>query len=165
MNHIESCHTPHRNGIIFIVKFCIGFWFCRKYSLMHLNCSMDCSFWKCDEITKRSKFIHHYTLWSVSSECHLNSTATQNIILTHLPFIKWPPFLHMAFSNVFFSMKIIEFWFEFHWNLIPGVQLKISQHCSRSKLGAKQATNHYLNQCWPSSLMHICGTRARWVNQ
>ena len=29
----------------------------------------------------------------------------------------------------------------------------------------RQATSHYLNQCWPSSLMpmHICGTRGRWV--
>ena len=27
----------------------------------------------------------------------------------------------------------------------------------------RQATNHYLNQCWPSFLTHICGTRGRWV--
>ena len=25
------------------------------------------------------------------------------------------------------------------------------------------APSHYLNQCWPSSLTHICGTRRRWV--
>ena len=24
--------------------------------------------------------------------------------------------------------------------------------------------SHYLNQCWPCSLTHICGTRGRWVN-
>ena len=23
--------------------------------------------------------------------------------------------------------------------------------------------NHYLNQCWPHSLTHICGARGRWV--
>ena len=23
---------------------------------------------------------------------------------------------------------------------------------------------HYLNQCWPSSLTHICGTEGKWVN-
>ena len=28
---------------------------------------------------------------------------------------------------------------------------------------AEQETNHNLNQWWPSSLMHICGTRGRWV--
>ena len=26
-------------------------------------------------------------------------------------------------------------------------------------------TSHYLNQCRPDSLMHICGTRGRWVTQ
>ena len=25
-------------------------------------------------------------------------------------------------------------------------------------------TNHYLKQCWPDLLTHICGTRGRWVN-
>ena len=25
--------------------------------------------------------------------------------------------------------------------------------------------DHYLNQCWPSSLTHICGTRWRWRNK
>ena len=29
----------------------------------------------------------------------------------------------------------------------------------------RQATSHYLNQCWPSFLTHICGTRGRWVNE
>ena len=33
-------------------------------------------------------------------------------------------------------------------------------------LGTRQAASHYLNQCYlPSSLMHICGTRGRWVKQ
>ena len=27
-----------------------------------------------------------------------------------------------------------------------------------------QETSHYLNQWWPSSLTHICGTWGRWVN-
>ena len=27
----------------------------------------------------------------------------------------------------------------------------------------RQAPSHYLNQCWPSFLTHICGTRGRWV--
>ena len=25
-------------------------------------------------------------------------------------------------------------------------------------------TSHYLNQCWPDSLRHVCSTRGRWVN-
>ena len=46
----------------------------------------------------------------------------------------------------------------------PGVQLTIRQHWFRQWLGAEQATGHYLNQCLPGSLTHICGTRGRWVN-
>ena len=30
---------------------------------------------------------------------------------------------------------------------------------------AYSATSHYLNQCWPNPLMHICGTSGRWVKQ
>ena len=45
-------------------------------------------------------------------------------------------------SNAFSWMKMIEFQFEFHLNLFPGVQLTISQHWFRSWLGIKQATIH-----------------------
>ena len=58
-----------------------------------------------------------------------------------------------------------EFWFKFHWNLFPGVQMTISQHWFRQWLGAEHATNHCLSQCWSSSLTYICGTRGRWVNR
>ena len=54
--------------------------------------------------------------------------------------------------------------FEFHWNVFPLVQLTISQHWFRQWLGTEQTTSHYLNQCWHSSLTHICGTRGRWIN-
>ena len=57
-----------------------------------------------------------------------------------------------------------EFRLRFHWNLFPKIQLTIGQHWFRLWLGAKQATSHYLKQCWPSSLMHTCSTRGRWVN-
>ena len=33
--------------------------------------------------------------------------------------------------NVFSWMEMIEFRLKFHWNLFPGVQLTISQHCFR----------------------------------
>ena len=47
--------------------------------------------------------------------------------LTHLPWTKWPPFGQTTFSNAFSWMKMIEFRFKFHWNLLPGVQFLISQ--------------------------------------
>ena len=58
-----------------------------------------------------------------------------------------------------FLDKHVEFRFEFHWSLFVRVQLTISKHWFGQWLGAEQATSHYQNQCWPSSLTHICGTR------
>ena len=30
---------------------------------------------------------------------------------------------------------------------------------------AHKATSHYMNQCWPSSMMSYCVTRPQWVNR
>ena len=45
----------------------------------------------------------------------------------------------------FYLNKHYCLWFKFHQ----------SQHCFRLWLGAELATSHYLNQRWPSPLMHI----------
>ena len=65
--------------------------------------------------------------------------------------------------SAFLWMKMFVFRVKFHWSLFLGVQMTIDQHWLRSRLGTEQATNHYLNQCWPSSPMHICITRWKWV--
>ena len=65
---------------------------------------------------------------------------------------KWLPFYRRHFSNTFSKMKMLEFRFKYHWNL---VQLTKSQHWFK----VEQATSYYLNQCWPRSLTHICGIR------
>ena len=70
---------------------------------------------------------------------------------------------HTTFSNAFAWMKCFVFLFKFHWSLLLWVQSTISQHWFKQWLGADQATSHYLNQCWPSSQAHICGTRGIWV--
>ena len=46
----------------------------------------------------------------------------------------------------------------------PALVQIMALHRTGDKPFAEQATSHYLRQCWPSSLMHICGTRGRWVN-
>ena len=85
--------------------------------------------------------------------------------LTHLLLDKMATILAEVIFKRIFLNEMIELLFKFHWNFLPGVQLTIRQHCFRLyRLGAKQATSHYLNQWWPSSLMHIYGTRGRWVN-
>ena len=51
--------------------------------------------------------------------------------LPHLPCTKWPPNWQTTISNAFLWMKMIEFRFEFHWNVFPGVHLTLSQHWFR----------------------------------
>ena len=51
-------------------------------------------------------------------------------ILSH-PKTKYPPVWQTTCSNEFSWMKMIELWFKFHWNIIPGVYLTIGQHCFR----------------------------------
>ena len=51
-----------------------------------------------------------------------------------------------------------------NWSLSLWFELTIIQNWFRWWLGRSQATIHYLNQCRPGSLTHICSTRMRWVN-
>ena len=79
--------------------------------------------------------------------------------LTHRDLNKMADFLEKTFSNTFSWTNIsvslsLNFCF-FHWGLFAWVQIIISQHWLRWWLGARQATSHYLYQCWPVSLIHI----------
>ena len=69
-----------------------------------------------------------------------------------------------TFSNAISWMKMFESRLKFHWSLFLKVQLKRFQHWFRKWLGAEQATSHYLNQWWLSSMTHICVTWPQWVN-
>ena len=68
------------------------------------------------------------------------------------------------FRHIFLKEKI-EFWFKFLRILFLRFQLAISQHWLREWLCTEQTTGHYLNQCWPSSLTNICGTRVICVKE
>ena len=70
------------------------------------------------------------TLATISIHINVDTVALQPC-LTHLPWKKWPPFWQTTISNAFSWMKMMEFRFEFHWNLFPEVQLTISQHWFR----------------------------------
>ena len=76
---------------------------------------------------------------------------------------KMAAILQTTFSNAFSWMKMLKFWFNSHWIFFTRVQLTINQHWFRDWLVACAAPSHYLNQCWPSSPTHICGTRGRGV--
>ena len=61
----------------------------------------------------------------------LSRKHSRKLFLTHLPWTKWPPLWQTTIENAFSWMKIIEYRFEFHWNLFPGDELTISQHWFR----------------------------------
>ena len=48
--------------------------------------------------------------------------------------------------------------------ILNQMALKLVPNSPIDNKSAEQATSHYLNQWWPSSLTHICGIRGRWVN-
>ena len=66
--------------------------------------------------------------------------------LTHWRRDKMTAIFQTAFSIAFSWVKIVVFWWKFHWNLFPWIQLTIFQHWVRWWLGAGQATSHYLNR-------------------
>ena len=89
----------------------------------------------------------------------VNHTSCQPAELTHLPMNKMAAISQTIVSKASNDRKAIRN----SLTLCPSVQLTIRQHWFREWLGTRQATSHYLNQCWPSSTMHIYGTRGRWV--
>ena len=66
--------------------------------------------------------------------------------LTHWGRDKMDAILQTIFSNAFSWMKMLQLQLKFHWSLFPRVQLTIFQQWLR--LGAVQATSHYMNQWW-----------------
>ena len=60
-------------------------------------------------------------------------------------------------GEVAVTIKCIEF-------LFLMVHLTVIQQWFRWWLAAEQATNHYLDQWWSSSLTPICAIRPEWVN-
>ena len=66
----------------------------------------------------------------------------------------------------YFQMDFLERKLYFDWNFIEVCSLGSNQqyYSIGSGFVTCQATSHYLNQWWPSLLMHICITRLQWVD-
>ena len=96
---------------------------------------------------------HSFELWH-------NWDARAVIVTGYLisPWTKRPPFHRRYFQMHFSWMKSFVFWLKFHGKLFLRIQLTITKYWFRWWLGAEYAASHYLNQCWPKSLTHICST-------
>ena len=86
------------------------------------------------------------------TECSIDGKL---LCLTHWGWDKMAAIFQTTFSNAFSLMKMFKFRLIFRWILFLMVQLTVSQHWLRKGLGADQATSHYLNQRWRSSLTHM----------
>ena len=86
------------------------------------------------------------------------------VSLTHIPLDNLAEKLQKKFSNAFHSIKMFEFRLKFHTSLILRSPIVNKSTLVRVMTWCRQATSHYLRQCWTSSPTHICGTRGRWVH-
>ena len=109
-----------------------------------------------------------FGMYSMYTTCLCNfrvsNTVSSMPALTHWGWDKMAAILQTAFSNAFSWMQIALFWLKFHWQLSARVKIVISQHWFRWWPGTKQALSHYLNQWWPSLLIHICASWPQWVD-
>ena len=69
----------------------------------------------------------------------------------------------MSFTSVFPCVKIVIFWYIFHRNLIPNIQLITNQHWFRKWIGAEQTIRHNLYQRWSDLPTRKNVTRFRWI--
>ena len=79
------------------------------------------------------------------------------------PRIKWPPFSDDIFRCIFANEHFCIF-IKILLKFVPKRPIDNSPSLVKIMAWRQYATSHYLNQCWPDSLTHICGTRRMgWV--
>ena len=87
------------------------------------------------------------------------------LILVHLPLGKMAVISQTAFSDAFYEWKCLNFGYKlteicFQWSNWKYVCIGLGNGLAPNRRHAIT-----LNQCWPSSLTHMCVTRRRWVNE
>ena len=96
------------------------------------------------------------------SSSNTHPVAHLNYRLTHLPRDNLAGKSQTTFSNAFSSIEMIDCLLKY-LKFIPEAPIDNNAVLAQVMAWRRQATSHYLNQCWPSFLTHICGTRGRWV--
>ena len=85
--------------------------------------------------------------------------------LTHLPLDKMATISKTIFSDAFLWMKSFVFWLKMSLKSLQKDPINNIPALVQIMTWRWIATSHYLKQCWPDPLMHICGTRGRWVKK
>ena len=89
--------------------------------------------------------------WFSLRNCWLESRSCQVLNPSRLDVLGWRKG-HNTGAN-WGPCRTPYIWAWFNWDWDMGMSLQWIKCLSVT----------YLNQCWPDSLMHICGTRGRWV--
>ena len=80
------------------------------------------------------------------------------------PWTKWLPFRKQYSQTHFLEWGCENFDLIFTEICSEGSNWQLITIGSGNGLWPFSAPSHYLNQCWPSSPIHICSTRGKWVN-
>ena len=105
-----------------------------------------------------------------NKECMVWNTKTRNG-LSAIPINEckfWCVIMNSHVSLMLLLVRLVDLWTisnAFYWVEFPIPRSLIDNKTTLVQVmaDAEQKTSHYLNQCWPSSLTHICGTRGIWV--
>ena len=86
------------------------------------------------------------------------------VTLTHISLENLAGKLQTTFSNTFYSIKNVWTSIKISQKFVPKGPIDNESTLVQVMAWRRQATSHYLSQCWTSSPTDICGTRGRWVN-
>ena len=129
----RKCLVYHK---MFPSRFCCNWW--QSMSITHQSFWFPAKVWNMLICLLKAAFYFIDSCWQLPQHiCSLN---------------RMPTILQMTVSNAFSWMKIVLFWFKFHWCYFL-IVLLISQHKLRS---------HYLNQWWSSMALYGF-SRPQWV--
>ena len=98
----------------------------------------------------------------VIKEKGIGSVAEHKFSLTHLPLEKMAVILADDNFKCIFLNENDRIPIRISLKFVP--RSPTDNEPALVQVMAWRRTGDYLNQCWPDSLTHICGTRERWVN-
>ena len=165
------CQWNHWEEITMVKQIFVIFWIRKSQTreITPLSHDWDLKLWRIQARDPMYNCPYNFIRASITTDCmaarHLQmrgwlmSANPSTTMLTQLLLDKMAAISQTTYLNAFPGMESSVFWFEFHWSLFQRVRLTKSQHWFRQWLGADQATSHYLNQCWSSSLTHICAAQ------
>ena len=76
---------------------------------------------------------------------------------------KWPPFSDCPLTCIFW-MKTLWILIKISVNFGPNRPIDDNPVLVQIITWVEQATRHYLHQCWPWILTHICVAQPQWIN-